>query len=167
MWRREMCVDEGVQNLILLFDSSPTLQHWSYKNNCHKMAALVVSLVSRTKQLTTYFRFVQWPSDLLTALEEISHVPFHSGHSLWGKILLCCFSDQFSQLLPSGTCLLFILISGTTAREGVALLCQGGLPCLMVERKCVNFKHTVLIRRSRQNKHYPPFINSWPALANI
>lgn len=113
--------------------SSRTSQHWSYMNNSHKMAAWSLSLVSLTKQFTTYFRLVQWPSDLLSAVDEFSHVPFHSGHSLWGKILLCCSSDPYSQLLPSGTCLLLILISGNTAREGVALLRQEGLPCLMVE----------------------------------
>jgi len=117
---REMCVDEGIQNLIFLLDFSRTSQNWPYMNNSHKMAASVVSLVSRTKQFTTYFHLVQWPSDLLSAVDELSHVPFHSGHSLWGKILLCCSSDPYSQLLPSGTRLLLILISGT--QRGRALL---------------------------------------------
>jgi len=53
-----MCVDE-VQNLILLLDSSRTSQRWSYVNNSHKMAASVLSLVSRTKQFTPYFHLVQ------------------------------------------------------------------------------------------------------------
>ena len=40
---------------------------------------------------------------------------------------------KYSQLLPSGACLLLILISGTMRQEGVALPRKEGLPCLMAE----------------------------------
>jgi hypothetical protein len=40
---------------------------------------------------------------------------------------------DYSQLLPSGACLLLILISGTMRQEGVALPRKEGLPCLMAE----------------------------------
>jgi hypothetical protein len=105
---REKCIGERVQNLMLLLDSSPTSQRLSYMNKSHKMAASVVSLVSRTKQFTTYFHLVQWPSDLLSAVDELSHVPFHSGHSLWGKIFYAAPAIRtLSCCLPELACCLF------------------------------------------------------------
>jgi hypothetical protein len=168
MWWSEMCVDTELLIFMLLFHLKHTSQRWPYKISYHKMAVLAVSLICRTTQFTIYFRLLEWPSDGLSAMNMASHVSCHSCHSLSGEILLWGSNDQCCRLLPSGTCLLPIPISGTATREGVALLRKEGFPCLAVDVRspCVDTKPTVLVCRSRQNKHYPTFINSSSALAD-